>query len=66
MDNPFYSNHVFGDFDRDRISLDLTWGERILLFFKPTYVQLSGDYVYFYKRLRSRYYLIKVALIKES
>ncbi len=64
-DNPFYNNHVFTDFDRGRMSLDLTWGEKFFLFFKPTYVQLSGDHVYYYKRLSGRYYLLKVALIKE-
>lgn len=60
-DNPFYSNHVFNMKDLQRKSLKLTLGERIILRFLPTYVQVAidCDYVFFYKRWNGRYYLIK-------
>ena len=61
-DNPFYSNHVFNMEDLVRKALEITWTERTILRFLPTYVQIAGDcdYVFFYKRWNSRYYLIKV------
>ena len=59
-ENPFYSNHVFTEFDRGRAPLKLTWGERIILRFLPTYVQIADcGYVFFYKRWQGRYYLVK-------
>ena len=55
-DNPFYSNHVFTQFDLNRVEID-KWTKR-LLFFLPTYFQLADGYVFFYKRWFSRYFLI--------
>ena len=59
--NPFYSNHVFNMEDLQRKALKITWGERFILRFLPTYVQiaLDCDYVFFYKRWNGRHYLIK-------
>ena len=60
-DNPFYSNHVFNMEDLRRKSLKITWTERFILRFLPTYVQIASDcdYVFFYKIWQSRYYLVK-------
>ncbi len=60
-DNPFYSNHVFSEFDRSRASLKLSWVERAFLFLLPTYAQIGVDcdYVFFYKHWRGRIYITK-------
>jgi len=58
-DNPFYSNHVFTDADRQRKALKIDLWERIWLMFRPTLVQISGGYVFHYKTMGGRYYLIK-------
>ena len=41
--NPFYSNHVFNMEDLKRKALKLTWGERFILRFLPTYVSIATD-----------------------
>jgi hypothetical protein len=64
-DNPFYSNHVFKDRDLKRDPFRPTLLERVLLFFRCTYVQLSVDHVFYYKCLGPSYYLIKVTTEEE-
>ena len=57
-DNPFYSNHVFTEFDLDRVKISF-W-EYPFLWLKPTFVQLSDGYAWYFKRDSSgRYYLMK-------
>ena len=58
-ENPFYSNHVFTEKDRQRVSLKLDLWERFCLLFRPTYVQLSEGLIFHYKTMGGRYYLIK-------
>ena len=57
-DNPFYSNHIFTEFDKSRITIK-KW-KYPLLWFLPTYVQIAEGGVYHYKRWNGRYYLMKV------
>lgn len=67
LPNPFYSNHVFNAKDLQRKVLKLTWGERFILRFLPTYVSIGTDcdYVFFYKKWQGRYYIIKETSRKE-
>ncbi len=58
-DNPFYNNHVFTYKDLQRKALKIDLWERFWLMFRPTLVQLSGRYVFHYKTMGGRYYLIK-------
>ena len=58
IDNPFFHNYVFKNFDYDRVKISkLSYP---LLWFLTTYVQLSEGYVFYYKQWRNRYYLMKV------
>jgi len=65
-DNPFYSNHVFTDKDLQRKVLKIDLWERFWLIFRPTLVQLSGGYVFHYKTMWGRYYLIKEEVVTEA
>lgn len=47
-DNPFYSNHVFKKIDIDRAIIK--WWQYPLLWFIPTYVQISDGYAFKFKR----------------
>lgn len=62
-DNPFYSNHVFKEFDLDRVKISF-W-EYPFLWFRPTYVQISDGYSWHFKRDGSgRYFLMKAEKLK--
>lgn len=66
LPNPFYDNHVFTDEDLQREVLKIDLWERFWLMFRPTYVQLAGDHVFYYKTMGGRYYLIKVQEMKNG
>ena len=55
-ENPFYHNYVFRPFDifRNRISLV----DRLWLWMWPTYVQVSEGYMFKYKNVGGRVYLL--------
>lgn len=58
-ENPFYSNHIFSEFDKGRASIK-PW-QYPLLWFLPTYVQITECGVFHFKRdFWGRYYLLKV------
>jgi len=58
--NPFYNNHVFSQEDIKRVTLKLNLLERISLFFKPTFCQVSEGYAWKYKIGKGGvYYLLK-------
>ena len=54
--NPFYYNYVFKDFDINRIKIS-KW-QYPLLWFLPTYVQLTLNYAIKYKVWGGRYYVM--------
>jgi len=68
-ENPFIYNYVFVEDDLRRLSIKLsvklTLIERFFLFFWPTYVQFSDNYVWHYKQRNNKYYLMKVEKIPE-
>lgn len=64
-DNPFYDNHIFNEADLHRAIIK--WWSYPLLWFKPTYVQISEGYVYHYKLDSSgRIFMIKAEKLIDS
>lgn len=47
-DNPFYRNFIFTDADAKRCTIK--WWHYPILWFKPTYCQISENYVFCYKQ----------------
>lgn len=59
-ENPFYDNHIFSRKDIERAMLKLNWLQRLILFFAPTFVQVSDGYAWYFKIGRDGcHYLIK-------
>ena len=54
--NPLYSNHLFKDFDINRVKIS-KW-EYPFLWFLPTYVQMTDNYVIKYKQWGGRYFFM--------
>jgi len=64
-DNPFYFNYVFGQYDLQRAKIK--WWHYPALWFRQTYVQASGGYVYYFKRNgRGQIFLMKVEKIDKE
>ena len=57
MDNPFYDNHIFISWDTRRWKL--TWLDRVKIFFHPTYVQINEGYIFYFKMVDGKYYILK-------
>ena len=57
--NPFYSNHVFNDFDLQRCAI--RFSDRLRVLFRRTYAQTHGKHMFYYKQDgRGAYYLMGV------
>lgn len=59
FDNPFYHNYIFTDADAGRVKIK-RW-EYPFLFVLPTYVQITNNFVFHFKTLNGRIYLMKIA-----
>ena len=58
--NPFYDNHVFTKEDLKRLEFNvISYWEFPFLIFSTTYVQLNDGYVFYYKHMGGRYFLMK-------
>ena len=58
LENPFYYNYIFREIDKDR--MHIRWWNYPILLFCQTYVQINDGYVFYFKRHRGRYFLMKV------
>lgn len=54
--NPFIHNYVFKDSDIERCKVN-RW-QYPLLFFLPTYVQITDHYVIIFKQWMNRYFIV--------
>ena len=62
--NPFYYNYVFKDEDANRPIIE-NWKLRYpFLLFATTYVQISDNYVFYFKIWKNEYYLLNAKIIK--
>ena len=62
--NPFYHNHVFKDFDIERVAIK-KW-QYPLLCFLPIFCQMTDNYVILYKQWRNKYYVMGFEEWKED
>ena len=63
-ENPFYFNYTFSIYDLSR-DIKKWWEFPMILIFKPTYVQVSDGYVWYYKIHSGAIYLIKYEEIRK-
>jgi len=63
--NPFNHNYCFAENDARRLRLKITWLERFFLFFRTTYVQCADGYVFYFKQIGGKYYLLKTEKLPE-
>jgi len=62
--NPFYHNYVFDDWDTKRNTIS-KW-QYPLLWFLPTFCQMTDNHVILYKQWRNKYYVMGFEERKED
>jgi len=64
--NPFYFNYVFKKEDCLRIPPRIRWIDKLWFWLFSTKVQINDGYVFFFKVVGSKYYLLKIEKGKEK